>query len=882
MAKRLLSLVVAMLLVLSLAPVALASTEAALAAVAAEAISDEPLAFVTKNLTLPTEAEGTAISWQSSDPSVIATDGTVTRHPYDDKTVTLTANIAGADPVTHEVTVLSNLKTVGLSDNYKVSSEKIGNTYIGTKGWANATANDKGTSDVVSKVDSNGNHYASVELVADYHLANFYVDMKSAFPDGNNGIKIGTSGEYVIEFDLTLPVDAASPTGIQFMNNNSTSNLLGRVIFRDSPMKTAVHNMSHSGNYWFAYDKSNADDGPYVLYYSNNVFSWGNKIHVKYVQKTDMNGESTPNFSIYFNDTPLVVEANATHASAPTNKLGFKIETRATSKPAYSIDNLVVYTEDILSDDMINDWNEEQKVEFFASKVDMDKITATPELVTSNLDLAAALTGYELANYGVTLTWTSSNPARITNAGVVDNTNLYNEDVTMTATVSCGEASVSLTKIVTVGQPTVAMKGDYLSDFNNKAPNTESGTITFVNDDAQHGVVAKITGEAFDWGAYYEAKDYTKRYLFEADLKFSEETGYTTGTPEFMLRSHAQGEGTILKFDFANRVISAKRGYDWIGGNMGLFVSREDMYVEYPMPASLQKDTWFSIAIDYVVPSRSLQIYINGECLDEIPVENFSSTPNMGNKDFGNSSIRGYRISAPANSSMYFDNVSLKQYTDDDCTKVDAALNAFKIAYLSNRETASLRADASTLPAAGPIDGKVYDSESYQPYNFMEYSFTGGAALSYKINGEPATVIDASILPSNATIEVTATSGSVSKSFTATKNIGPAGVALVRSTGASAAEFDSVQILGDVVGKKVFVALVDDSGKIYQILTRTLTAEDATADIAGAYRVGLNGPSFCSAADAIGKSLKVFILDENLKPCSMPYFYNIKGVRGTY
>ena len=65
----------------------------------------------------------------------------------------------------------------------------------------------------------------------------------------------------------------------------------------------------------------------------------------------------------------------------------------------------------------------------------MESEFSITSLKALNLDLAAALTGYELANYGVSLTWSSSNTDRITNAGVVDNTNVLDENVTMTATV---------------------------------------------------------------------------------------------------------------------------------------------------------------------------------------------------------------------------------------------------------------------------------------------------------------------------------------------------------------------------------------------------------------------------------------------------------------
>lgn len=70
---------------------------------------------VTDNLTLPTKgAAGSDISWESSDASVIATDGTVTRPDAGEgnATVTLTATVSAgdeSDTKTFEVTVLQKL-----------------------------------------------------------------------------------------------------------------------------------------------------------------------------------------------------------------------------------------------------------------------------------------------------------------------------------------------------------------------------------------------------------------------------------------------------------------------------------------------------------------------------------------------------------------------------------------------------------------------------------------------------------------------------------------------------------------------------------------------------------------------------------------------------
>lgn len=74
---------------------------------AAEALTIGDTSSVKKDITLPTSGKkGTAISWKSSDDSVVTTDGVVRRYPGEDKTVILTAEISrGEAKLTKEFTV---------------------------------------------------------------------------------------------------------------------------------------------------------------------------------------------------------------------------------------------------------------------------------------------------------------------------------------------------------------------------------------------------------------------------------------------------------------------------------------------------------------------------------------------------------------------------------------------------------------------------------------------------------------------------------------------------------------------------------------------------------------------------------------------------------
>ncbi len=113
-----------------------------------EEITTQSPGAITQNLNLPTEFNGKTITWVSSNPSVIATDGTVTRNANEND-VTLTAKIDGEEDKVFNFSVVSNR----ISTKHHVSTENFESTNAyqsiwGTgNGGGNATAID-GVKDV--------------------------------------------------------------------------------------------------------------------------------------------------------------------------------------------------------------------------------------------------------------------------------------------------------------------------------------------------------------------------------------------------------------------------------------------------------------------------------------------------------------------------------------------------------------------------------------------------------------------------------------------------------------------------------------------------------------------------------------------------------------
>ncbi|MFD0672865.1 immunoglobulin-like domain-containing protein [Cohnella sp. GCM10027633] len=88
--------------------------------------TDESQGWVTVPITLPSDMNGTTITWSSANPSVLTSAGAVTRQP-NDTVVTLTAHItlnnATADQ-TYDITVIGTEPRVVMTDEERVANTK--------------------------------------------------------------------------------------------------------------------------------------------------------------------------------------------------------------------------------------------------------------------------------------------------------------------------------------------------------------------------------------------------------------------------------------------------------------------------------------------------------------------------------------------------------------------------------------------------------------------------------------------------------------------------------------------------------------------------------------------------------------------------------------
>lgn len=124
-------------------------TTTAVSAIRYEELTSQSPNAITQNLSLPTEFNGKTVAWTSSNPAVIAADGTVTRDG-DEHEVTLTAKIDGEADKVFNFSVLSNR----ISTKHWVSSESFEAADAYKTIWGTGNGNGNGVQ-IDGKKDAN-------------------------------------------------------------------------------------------------------------------------------------------------------------------------------------------------------------------------------------------------------------------------------------------------------------------------------------------------------------------------------------------------------------------------------------------------------------------------------------------------------------------------------------------------------------------------------------------------------------------------------------------------------------------------------------------------------------------------------------------------------
>ena len=159
---KFLSVVCVIALAFSVCTFSVMAEESVLSALTAEKLAvsngvNQVPTCIVNNLTLP-EIDG--VTWSSSNPAVLANDGTVTRPVAEDANVTLTAT-AGEETKTFNFTVKAYTTEVHVQDSFAYASN---DAFISASSDSTPWYTDGTDTTSVLKTDGNSEQYAEFDL----------------------------------------------------------------------------------------------------------------------------------------------------------------------------------------------------------------------------------------------------------------------------------------------------------------------------------------------------------------------------------------------------------------------------------------------------------------------------------------------------------------------------------------------------------------------------------------------------------------------------------------------------------------------------------------------------------------------------------------------
>ena len=807
------------------------SKEEALRMVAFEKICTEPTSMITKDINLPaTAGEGDiTIQWATSDADVITKDGKVTRHIIESKNVTLTAMVTdseGTTSVRYNLTVLPQIYNVFNTQTFYYPNDDMANPKL-SGSFLNST---KGKT---LSLDDEGNYYATFDFGAEglgsgqtacattysatdkHQVVYLYVNLK-------------TEGEFKNGVDVRTTVRNASTNADQGKSIN-IARIRGNLVMTNAGSKIA--------------GTLNSDGFTPVIFKVDLLNSTG-AIKVG-------NGDW------------VAINSFAESYAYPTDgtkhmlgSLNFMRAAGSTPEGTVSISEAVAYTEVSLEDKLV-ELSDADKVKFFEELITAQSITTQPtDEITADLTLDGGYKDYDLEKLGVNITWESSDKRYVTNSGEVTPSQAPNIPVTMTATISAGsESAEKAIDITLVPKNSTAVSNEILNrNFDDKElgaipsadyslsngsnatykaeyvvdEDTDSKVIHFANESEGKAIYLANTGV---W-----SMPYNSRYYVSFDYKYerADKTGNGKSAYGFVGTMGLQGNlMTTAEFHFMERTVGFT-SYD----NDSKAVSQH----RYPMPDSLQEGEWFNVTIDYQPVSRSYQLYVNGELINDVPAvlshaEVYKAVDNPGS--YFVHALRGIQMGCSQNGDMYVDNFVTRQASNKNEIYANAAKNVGLMMYAGNYNNVVIPTDS--LNTAGPAEnGTAVDMN-----NFSNLALTGASTISYKVDGKDASSIAVDKM-GETTITVTGTYGDVTETSSAVRKSAPVAIA-------SVAKKDSKPVItlkGDYTGKKVLVGVY----------------EYGTNKLAGVKVVDAEATVTCDLAVGSNNYIRAFILGDEVNP----------------
>ncbi len=729
---KFLSVVCVIALAFSVCTFSVMAEESVLGALTAEKLAvsngvNQVPTCIVNNLTLP-EIDG--VTWSSSNPAVLANDGTVTRPVAEDANVTLTAT-AGEETKSFNYTVKAKTTEVHFQDSFAYATR---NDFISTSSGTHTKWYSYGADSTTQLgVEADGNQFAAFDFIESN------INKRASFD---------ITGDMIyVEFDAKA--DPSKMIDLAFT-------LKGKNTVDDSDVTYAFYPMRfHTGTIRL------------VTQYTGAAYNFGscsleNYVHLgvridlknKVFYVTGTNGtEYGPVLWSKERQTGLSADLVEAENYVFDKLTMFEVKRASSGTPAgtFSIDNFVVYTKADV-DELLPTLPANEQFAYVVSDLE-EKFP-----LTDNAALTAAKT-VALPTYGGLVSWTDANG------------NALGESVTLTqnqTTFNTGKLIATITpvggdaKTYTYAYSVLPLETSVRTRTNNKAAYSFDGdwvASTIMNGGFNTNNTISLNVLGTTNAAVTEGVTWTS--VFESETEIANKVGkLTNATEENQAVAIDVGGGTQVNTRFqagasfkvtegnqanievygpgANPVASAS--FDFEAGTLSAIDGSNDVvagntpfsWVTYDLASlGVTKDAWTRVEFDYNTIGFVYDVYVNGAKVNDVPL-NFGCI--NGNGRYWSNTFRSFRATIPAGGEVLLDNVVVAE-TLTSANNVNAVVKGAMDRVVKNLSTEAVFANGETLyndfKDKGAFPGTAYvdatDNSSNIPAITVDWKLDGVA-----------------------------------------------------------------------------------------------------------------------------------------------------------
>ncbi len=801
--------------------------------------------------------DGVSIAWTSTNPAVVAEDGTVKRPMLEAATATVTGtlSVAGAEDVVVNYTVnVLPLTQSFVSEVADAESLTPGTSFVGATGW---TSSIQSWERMDVGEDADGNNYYSICASAYQPSGTSPQYTFASYPTA-----LAAGETLVFEAKVRVPVKAGLANWGLLLNGNE----MAEFIYYSNYLYDNDYDLGSDGYY-----------GPTTARSDKNITA-----NTWYKIKFEIyaNAESATGYSVkcYIDDT--LVGTHKTKSAVPATITSAKFQftgrsnmdsTTAPTTPVnfFHTDDIKLYITRPVSD-VLATLSDAEKVDFFKALVE-DSNIGTVTSVGAVLDLDNGYADYAPATYGVAVDWASDNTAYIANDGTVTKLAPHGTTATvnMTATITAGGASDTVTIPVAVGSETTLIDSVDYDDTSVGVGNATYGTdpeygsiVTMTNPtEGTHkasGTLTSITGA----GRY-------DRVIFEADMKYNDD-GASYASGGICLKTIAGRNGITVYLNYTTNKVQLTTTAAYANGAASGLEATAAKTIYYQIPASVLakgEGAWVHLMVDHNVLSQTYNIYLDGILVNDVPI--LQAEMDLGEN--GGDAIRGYSLELSGKGTVCVDNLELYKYTDANAVEVNAALNAALIQFASDIQSPVLvnqQLPAMTIGRSWVTSSafnRDLNGSALKPTNVSTYTYVeNGPQVTYAIDGQAVTAIDVDS-PKEVQLTITASANGVTESKTVTRKVAPVAIrslALGTASCLNGAWIDGAEgteklIVAKYLGDKFVGAFVVDFADTAEYDSKTGTGDRFDEANSIVNNLGTSHPNEMAEYD----QLKIFVVD---------------------